>query len=396
MSQVPHSDAPAGTPVSTPIPYTANTSSGHAAPLASQAVTFSSTQSNFRLRQFQGNADGDGIRFYQEYSYPPSTRYMNDTIIIYPVTCATHVFHNPFRSAAINDKYTASSNATLKKSGRGRKTLNFKLDEIDVLLDVVEELLPGGSQAFDWLGEEFNKRAESLGLHTRDTAALKRKFLRMVNTCMMKKPTGKSKKDRQICRAGEIHRTLLNKFGVSVLDDPNLANLDASDDDAVGDDSEGPQTFEVSDEENTRAKTTVAEHRYTREIPLDRPVHGRHPQSAQLFERLAGAFDPEHLARHDQQREESNVLLLQFAAQSEEMNRLRAENSRLRDHIMELEVRAARAEDKLAYERHLSELLYSHLHRRRCHHSPSESSDSSHSCLPSKRQLTSTSTSTES
>ena len=114
----------------------------------------------------------------------------------------------------------------MPRPGGGR---NYSSDEVEVLLEVVERILPLGSNCWDRVACEFNI-ARPRGTDERDGDSLKRKFKALYG---VRKPTGDPTIPPQVRRAKLIKRMIDNRGdtfdtseSISTLNHSNDGNND--------------------------------------------------------------------------------------------------------------------------------------------------------------------------
>ena len=92
--------------------------------------------------------------------------------------------------------------------------------ETNLMLDIVEEILPHGQEMWNRCAETYQSRVEA-GYEVRDADSLRTKFkaLRLV-----KKPTGDPLCPPNVVRAKRIMVSIENKMGVTDFDDDALLN----------------------------------------------------------------------------------------------------------------------------------------------------------------------------
>jgi hypothetical protein len=125
---------------------------------------------------------------------------------------------------------------------------NYKMAEVDRLLDLVEEYLPLGKDEGE-RGAAFYNSTRSRGWPERDFESLRRKFKVLYST---RKPTGTPEMPPHIKRAKELKEAIDEKANVVVMDDgadeddrevePDFCfNVDPDDDDFALDDDVSDQ-----------------------------------------------------------------------------------------------------------------------------------------------------------
>ena len=83
-----------------------------------------------------------------------------------------------------------------------------------MLLDIVGEIEPLGSNMWASVHEEYKKWAENSGYRVRDRDTLKQKFDRLANE---KKPTGSARCPSPVLRAKQIARNILGRAQATAL-----------------------------------------------------------------------------------------------------------------------------------------------------------------------------------
>ncbi|TRM56236.1 hypothetical protein BD626DRAFT_520451 [Schizophyllum amplum] len=245
-----------------------------------------------------------------------------------------------------------------RRGGRAPGQRNFTQTETELVLEVVAERLPLGSEAWGKTTDLYNERAAEAGLPSRDVAQIKRRFKKLVSEAEAKKPTGESKKAKNLRRALEIDYDIRAKFGAGVLDDGNRGEAGDLLSDDEGDNSDDIRSLYTDNDDDIEVVKTPAskkttstftvEKRHRVENSLDVKPRARSSAAMNAITNLSAAFNPERLQQRDAAKAEQNALLIQLASEQAEIRRLHGEMDRLRDELAK--ERAARADDRLKWE----------------------------------------------
>ncbi|RDX46394.1 hypothetical protein OH76DRAFT_1485628 [Lentinus brumalis] len=111
-------------------------------------------------------------------------------------------------------------------SGRQPGSQNYSEEDLESLLDLTQEILPIGQNAWGQVTRRFNEWAEQNGRPPRTQKPLKTKFETMVRT---PKPTGNAEIPPHIERAYDIEHSINEKVHTRELDDGEIADEDGED-----------------------------------------------------------------------------------------------------------------------------------------------------------------------
>jgi hypothetical protein len=123
-----------------------------------------------------------------------------------------------------------------KSKGKVTKGKNFTASELNAMLTLVEEFLPLGSDHWENVAFEYNKKVSSDRVRNADSLRKKFKVLRNV-----KKPTGDPDCPIEVKRAKRAQYAIEAKMGVENFDSDN--NNDANSNDDNDSDTEAPYNF---------------------------------------------------------------------------------------------------------------------------------------------------------
>jgi hypothetical protein len=121
-----------------------------------------------------------------------------------------------------------------KKPAGGKRGKNFSPTEVKLLLDLIEEKLPLGSQEYETLIEpEYNKAVSPD--RSRSAEDLRNKFKKLRN---VKKPTGDPSCPEEVKRAKRIHRKIEGRMAVADFNQSDDDDDDEEDNESGGDEEE--------------------------------------------------------------------------------------------------------------------------------------------------------------
>ncbi|CAK5277905.1 unnamed protein product [Mycena citricolor] len=250
-------------------------------------------------------------------------------------------------------------------SGRREGQKNISEGELDILFSILLEVKPHGPNMWNNVALKYNIEAQKQGFPPRTLATLRRKLNKLIREAGGTKPTGQSHKSWRLQKAFEVDWAIREKYGCAVVDDTAGMEEDEGSDDETqvsqfthdsqqsASSAQGPRRLAASSHSASQKERWVADKAYkVSQTPVElTSTRGRNSAAVQAISNLASAFDPANVKARDEAKAEQRVLLLQLADAQQELQRLKAENDRLRTALSEAELRAQRAEDRLELEK---------------------------------------------
>jgi hypothetical protein len=181
-------------------------------------------------------------------------------------------------------KTPSTKPASTKKRDKGKGS-HYSTEEIDLIMDVVEKVLPSGEYMWERVAKEYNER-KPRGSACRDMESIRIKFRKFKNE---KKPTGDPNCPEHVKRAKRIARLIDNHVGATEIND-DVDSDDENDDSEVSSIISGSKSSSV--EGSPRSQPEAAN-------LLDSPVLNR--QVLQGYDADAGAA-LEHMQLRDNAR----------------------------------------------------------------------------------------------
>jgi hypothetical protein len=112
-------------------------------------------------------------------------------------------------------KKTPSTKPASKKKKEKGKGSHYSTEEIDLIMDIVEKVLPSGEYMWERVAKAYNER-KPRGSACRDMESIRIKFRKFKNE---KKPTGDPNCPEHVKRAKRIARLIDNHVGATEIDD---------------------------------------------------------------------------------------------------------------------------------------------------------------------------------
>ncbi|KAG6815925.1 hypothetical protein H0H93_008787 [Arthromyces matolae] len=231
-----------------------------------------------------------------------------------------------------------------KRGGRSAGVANYTNEDVEGLLDIVEEYLPIGGNAWNSCADEFSEWARENGRPVRTAKSLEAKFKQLVKTS---KPTGDAECPPSIERAHAIENSINEKAGTRDLDDIDI--VDTYD-----------EPIEISDEDDEEPKSKVqalsgrrAKHikksikaepdatpqLIARRLPTDRITstapRNRGGQAHAILSQISSALDPEAQAARDDQRASRSLHTTHILTLSQQIRDLHGTIESLRSRLAE-------------------------------------------------------------
>ncbi|KAJ7677171.1 hypothetical protein B0H17DRAFT_1139816 [Mycena rosella] len=224
-------------------------------------------------------------------------------------------------------RYASDSNSDTdaepaRKRGRRKGSPNFKPDEVNKLLDLVEKYLPLGQKGWKTVTHRYQKWSRSSNHPERDGKALENKYKSLIKT---KKPTGDAYCPPEIKRAHQVEGLLDERAGARELSD--------SDVDGPADGSSDDSSVEILGH-STTVRTAVALRAPT--PPLRRNTRMNAPD---LVNKLSHAFDPDALKSRDDERSQRSFQTTQIFTISQQLRDAQATIESLRNQITTMQTR---------------------------------------------------------
>jgi hypothetical protein len=126
---------------------------------------------------------------------------------------------SPAQQGAGVKKTPSTKPASKKKSDKGKGS-HYSSEEIDLIMDIIEEVLPSGEYMWDRVAKEYNDR-KPRGSACRDMESIRNKFRKFKNE---KKPTGDPNCPEHVKRAKTIQRAIDNHVGAQEIDDDQFSD----------------------------------------------------------------------------------------------------------------------------------------------------------------------------
>jgi len=234
------------------------------------------------------------------------------------------------------------ANGKKQRGGRVTGIANYSPEDLDALLDILEESLPLGGNAWNSASDEFNAWAQENGRPSRTAKSLELKFKQLVKT---PKPTGDAEVPPHIERAHVIDDLMNDKAGSRDLDDEDIVDAEL-------------EVIEVSDSDEkgniNGAKPTIkAEKSHTgpvaRRPPSNRlPTTSSHTRShnhgRDLLENISRILDPEVRRTHAEEHSVSTLQTGQLFTLSSQLRDSQRQIEGLRNQLLDAERRCRDAE----------------------------------------------------
>jgi hypothetical protein len=151
-------------------------------------------------------------------------------------------------------KRTPSTKPASKKKKEKGKGSHYSTEEIDLIMDIVEEVLPSGEYMWERVAKEYNER-KPRGSACRDMESIRIKFRKFKNE---KKPTGDPNCPEHVRRAKRIARLIDNHVGATEINDDDENSNEESDDSEVSSIISGSKSSSVEGSPRSQPEAEAA------------------------------------------------------------------------------------------------------------------------------------------
>ncbi|KAI0047509.1 hypothetical protein FA95DRAFT_1662927 [Auriscalpium vulgare] len=230
------------------------------------------------------------------------------------------------------------------KRGRSKGAANYRDDEVNVLLDLVEDILPTGGKGWKVVGDRHRDWAQTQGSSERTDKSLESKFKQLVKTS---KPTGNAVCPPAVEHAHEIDALIDEKVSTRELDDADIVDIpDNSDTDSGYDSTPDPP-------KRPKVGPVARAVKVEQQLPSALRGAGRPPKALDILGRLTDGLNPSVQAARDDERALRSIQSTQIMMLNTQIRDLNNITADLRRQLMETERRfqeESRRADRIQHE----------------------------------------------